>query len=32
MGTVRRMKPWLDWIYLRRADPFTENFDPYEPA
>jgi LmbE family N-acetylglucosaminyl deacetylase len=32
MGSVRKMKQWLEVLYLRRADPFTDAPDPFEPA
>jgi LmbE family N-acetylglucosaminyl deacetylase len=32
MEAVRRISPHLDVAYLRRTDPFTEIFDPFEPT
>jgi len=30
MGAVREISKYLDWMYLHRADPWNDIYDPYE--
>jgi LmbE family N-acetylglucosaminyl deacetylase len=32
MGAVRKVAKFIQFIYLRRTDPFTEIYDPFEPV
>lgn len=32
MGMVRRLVPFMRRVYLRKINPFTEYYDPYEPV